>query len=150
MATDLRMLLCVSLLCASLNAAAELLPDPTRPSIDLSSSGAGSAVDVVPIDDVSHGLQSVIISSQYRAAIINGETVSLGGKSGDSRLVEVRESSVVLQNAQGRRVLELFPKVNIRKNEAAQQEGALQEKSLEQKKAIEQTSLPEKAVGGVK
>ncbi len=144
MATGLRMLLCVSLLCASLDAAAELLPDPTRPSIDLNSSGAGSGVDVAPVEDVSHGLQSVIISPQYRAAIINGETVSLGGKSGDSRLVEVRESSVVLQNAQGRRVLELFPKVNIRKNEAVQQEGALPEK------ALEQTGLPEKAVGGVK
>lgn len=144
MATGLKMLLCVSLLCASLDAAAELLPDPTRPSIDLNSSGAGSGVDVAPVEDVSHGLQSVIISSQYRAAIINGETVSLGGKSGDSRLVEVRESSVVLQNAQGRRVLELFPKVNIRKNEAVQQDGAPPEKVLEQ------TGLPEKAVGGVK
>ncbi len=138
------MLLCVSLLCASLDAAAELLPDPTRPSIDLNSSGAGSAVGIAPVEEVSHGLQSIIISSQYRAAIINGETVSLGGKSGDSRLVEVRESSVVLQNAQGRRVLELFPKVNIKKNGAAQQVGAPQDN------AIEQTSLPEKAVGGIK
>ena len=145
MATSLKMLLlCASLLCASLNAGAELLPDPTRPSIDLNSSGAGGASEVVPTEDVSHGLQSIIISTQYRAAIINGKTVSLGGKSGDSRLVEVRESSVVLQNAQGRRVLELFPKVNIKKNGAAQQEGALQDK------AIEQTSLPEKAVGGIK
>jgi MSHA biogenesis protein MshK len=144
MATGLKMLLCVLLLCASLDAAAELLPDPTRPSIDLNSSGAGSGVDAAPVEEVSHGLQSIIISTQYRAAIINGETVSLGGKSGDSRLVEVRESSVVLQNAQGRRVLELFPKVNIKKNGAAQQEGAPQDK------AIEQTSLPEKAVGGIK
>lgn len=91
MATGLRMLLCLPLLCASLNAAAELLPDPTRPSIDLNSSGAGGASEVLPTEDVSHGLQSIIISTQHRAAIINGETVSIGGKSGDSRLVEVRE-----------------------------------------------------------
>lgn len=133
------------LLCVVQGAAvAEPLPDPTRPAIDLSSSGAGGAVDAVPVEDVSHGLQSIIISSQYRAAIINGETVSLGGKFGDSRLVEVREGSVVLQNAQGRRVLELFPKVNIRKNETAQQVSPVKDK------IPEQTSLPEKAVGGTK
>ena len=84
------MLLTALLLCASQIAAAEPLPDPTRPAIDLNSSGTGSAADVVPDEDVSHGLQSIIISPQYRAAIINGETVNLGGKSGDSRLVEVQ------------------------------------------------------------
>lgn len=122
-------------------AVAEPLPDPTRPAIDLNSNGAA---DAVPVEDVSHGLQSIIISSQYRAAIINGEEVNLGGKFGDSRLVEVRESSVVLQNAQGRRVLELFPKVSIRKNETARRENPVQDK------IPEQTSLPEKAVGGTK
>ncbi len=138
------MLLCLTLLCASLNAAAELLPDPTRPSIDLNSSGAGGASEVVPTEEVSHGLQSIIISTQYRAAIINGETVSLGGKFGDSRLVEVRESSVVLQNAQGRRVLELFPKVNIRKN------GDAKQKAPARDNISEQAILPGKAVGGIK
>ena len=123
------MLLTALLLCSPQIAAAEPLPDPTRPSIDLNSTGAGGAAEVVPVEDVSHGLQSIIISSQYRAAIINGETVNLGGKSGDSRLVEVRESSVVLQNAQGRRVLELFPKVSIKKNDAPRQDGSAQDKA---------------------
>ena len=144
MATSLKMLLYAFLLCAPLNAGAELLPDPTRPSIDLNSSGAGGASEVFLTEDVSHGLQSIIISTQYRAAIINGETVSLGGKSGDSKLVEVRESSVVLQNAQGRRVLELFPKVNIRKNGDAKQEAPAQHN------ISEQAILPGKAVGGIK
>ena len=89
-------------------------------------------------------MQSIIISPQYRAAIINGETVSLGGKYGDSRLVEVRENSVVLQNAQGRRVMELFPKVSIKKNETAQQKrNGLQDTDG-------QTSLPEQDAGGIK
>jgi len=146
MATGLKTLLAVLLLCGSRFVTADPLPDPTRPSIDLSSGtgGAGGAADVVPVEVVPQGLQSVIISPQYRAAIINGETVSLGGKFGDSRLVEVRESSVVLQNAQGRRVMELFPKVSIRKNEAVQQE------SREPEKASEQKSLPENAVGETK
>ena len=144
MATGLRMLLAALLLCAPQIAAAEALPDPTLPAIDLNSSGTGSAADAVPDDAVPRGLQSVIISPQYRAAIINGETVSLGGKYGDSRLVEVRENSVVLQNAQGKRVLELFPKVSIRKNEAVQRERGTQEK------ASGQTNLPEQDAGGIK
>ena len=144
MATGLKMLLAVLLLSAPQIAAAEPLPDPTRPAIDLTSSGTGGVADVVPDDAVPRGLQSIIISPQYRAAIINGETVSMGGKYGDSRLVEVRENSVVLQNAQGRRVLELFPKVNIRKNEVAQHESGAQEK------ASGKTILPEQDVGGLK
>jgi MSHA biogenesis protein MshK len=142
----MRIFLTALLLCASQIAAAEPLPDPTRPSIDLSSggNGTGGAVDASPVEPVQQGLQSIIISPQYRSAIINGETVSLGGKFGDSRLVEVRENSVVLQNAQGRRVMELFPKVSIRKNEASQHESGAKDK------APEQTGLPENSVGGVK
>jgi MSHA biogenesis protein MshK len=136
------MLLATGLLCAAQVATAETLPDPTRPAIDLSS-GAGAG-DTAAIEAAPKGLQSTIISPQYRAAIINGETVRLGGMVGGSRLVEVREGSVVLQNAQGRRVLELFPKVSIKKNEAAQQ------KSSAQDETFGQPSPPEKDVGGIK
>ena len=146
MATGLKMLLAVLLLSASQIAAAESLPDPTRPAIDLGSvaGAAGSTMDAVPADTASHGLQSVIISPQRRAAIINGEVVKLGEKYGNSRLVEVRESSVVLENAHGRQVMEMFPRVDIRKNEAGQQSGNKQEK------ASGQTSAPAQAVGGIK
>jgi hypothetical protein len=67
------------------------------------------------------GLQSVIISGQRRAAIIDGETVELGGKHGDATLIEVNEGSVVLKGAQGRQVLTLFPgvKMNSRKETKA-------------------------------
>jgi MSHA biogenesis protein MshK len=139
MATGLRMLLTTMILCVPQIAMAEPLPDPTLPSIDLK-----STAEVVAVETVPQGLQSIIISPKYRAAIISGETVRLGDKTGDSTLVEVRESSVVLQNAQGRRVVELFPKVSIKINEATQQESGAQEK------ASEQTSLPEQAVGGDK
>ena len=141
MATSLRMLLTMLLLCLPQVAAAEPLPDPTRPAIDLS----GGAEGVAPVEAAPQGLQSTIISPQYRAAIINGETVRLGGKSGDSRLVEVREDSVVLQDAQGRRrVLELFPKVSIKMNEVAPQQG----RALEE--TTGQPDQPEKDVGGIK
>lgn len=121
MATGMRLLTIALLLCLPHLAAAEVLPDPTRPAIDLNSSGSGgSAEAAVPEEAATRGLQSIIISPLYRAAIINGETVRVGGKAGDAKLVEVRESSVVLQNAQGRRsVVELFPRVSIKKNESA-------------------------------
>ena len=128
------------LLCLPQVATADSLPDPTRPAIDLSAGAGGEA----QISAAPKGLQSTIISPQYRAAIINGETVRLGGKSGDSRLVEVRENSVVLQNAQGRRVIELFPKVSIRQIEETRQKSGAQEITTGQ------PSLPEKDVGGVK
>ena len=82
---------------------AESLIDPTRPPSELSVSGAPS------------DLQSIIISPKRRAAIINGQTVELGGKAGDVKLIEVKEGSVVLQGAKGRQVLTLFPNVNINK-----------------------------------
>jgi hypothetical protein len=144
MATSVRLLLIVALLGILPIAAGETLPDPTHPSIDLNSSGSGSAPDLLPDETATRGLQSIIISPLYRAAIINGETVTVGGTTGDSRLVEVRENSVVLQNAQGRRVLELFPKVSLKKNDAVRFERTVQEK------ATGQTSLPESAAGGIK
>jgi hypothetical protein len=145
MATGLRILLTAWLLCFVQSAAAEdALPDPTRPSIDLNSSGADSKTDVIPDEAASHGLQSIIISPRYRAAIINGETVMIGGKTGDSKLVEVRETSVVLQNAQGTRVVELFPKVSIKKN------GTVLQANHAHEKASGQMSLPEDAAGGIK
>jgi MSHA biogenesis protein MshK len=134
------MLLTTLLLCLPQIAAAEPLLDPTRPAIDLSADAGGEA----PVTAPPKGLQSIIISPQYRAAIINGETVRLGGKSGDSRLIEVRENSVVLQNARGRRVMELFPTVSIKKNEAEPQ-GIRAEEPISG-----QPSPPEKDAGGFK
>jgi MSHA biogenesis protein MshK len=134
------MLLTTLLLCVPQIAAAEPLLDPTRPAIDLSADAGGEA----PVAAAPKGLQSIIISPQYRAAIINGETVRLGGKSGDSRLVEVRENSVVLQNARGRRVMELFPTVSIKKNVAEPQRNRAEEP------ISGQPGLPEKDAGGIK
>lgn len=94
---------------------AEELPDPTRPP-------ASIAVPVVAktggaTENQPSGLHSVIISKVRRAAIIDGETVELGGKHGDAKLIEVNEGSVVLQSAQGRQVMTLFPDVKITQKE---------------------------------
>ena len=94
-------------------ASAESLPDPTRPPAEISAPPAMAGQAVVP---ESNRLQSIIISSTRRAAIISGQMVELGAKQGDARLVEVSESGVVLQGPQGRQVLALFPGVEIRKS----------------------------------
>lgn len=93
---------------------AEDLNDPTRPPAAIAAPVTGSAT----VEAQPSGLQSVIISKTRRAAIIDGETVELGGKHGDARLIEVNEGSVVLKSAKGRQVLTLFPDVKLsRKNE---------------------------------
>jgi MSHA biogenesis protein MshK len=121
MAASLIKFLTVStLLCAgSPVLALESLPDPTKPAVDIPyESEVGkkdeSAAVVMPKKE---GLQSIIISPQHRAAVINGEIVVLGGKVGDATLVEVNKKSVVLQGAQGKRVMELFPGVHLSKAE---------------------------------
>lgn len=129
MVTGLKLLLATCVLCLAPVAAAESLPDPTRPPIDLGAA-TGGAAEAAPAAAAPRGLQSTIISPHYRAAIINGETVRLGGKSGDSRLIEVREGSVVLQSAQGRRVMELFPGVRIKQIETAPRESGAAEQDV--------------------
>lgn len=104
------------LLCAvPFAAAAESLPDPTRPPAEISAPPALAGQAAAP--DVNR-LQSIIISPTRRAAIISGQTVELGAMHGDARLVEVKENGVTLQGAEGRQVLALFPDVEIRKNAA--------------------------------
>ena len=85
---------------------AQILDDPTKPPSEL---GAGA------VDTETNDLQSIIFSPTRRAAIINGQTVELGEKAGDVRLIEVSEGGVVLQGAKGRQVLTLFPNVKINK-----------------------------------
>lgn len=87
---------------------AEELPDPTRPPS--SEKAHAAAADAAP---KTAALQSIILSRNRRAAIIDGETVELGGLHGDARLLEVNEGSVVLSGTQGRQVLTLFPGVRI-------------------------------------
>ena len=99
------------LLCAiPVFSAAQELADPTRPPEEITGRPkAGGELNE---------LQSVIISPTRRAAIIHGQTVELGGKVGDSRLIEVNESGVVLQGVKGLEVLTLFPNVKLNRKAA--------------------------------
>lgn len=96
------------LLCAPAIVPAQIMTDPTKPPAEIY---APPGV-VVP---EGNGLRTIIISPTRRAAIIDGQTVELGAKHGDVRLIEVSESGVVLEGSQGRQVLALFPGVEIKK-----------------------------------
>ena len=92
-------------------AIAQELADPTRPPEQLSARPG-------PAKAETNELQSVIIAPTRRAAIIHGQTVELGGKVGDFRLIEVNESGVVLQGAKGLEVLSLFPNIKVSRKAA--------------------------------
>jgi MSHA biogenesis protein MshK len=84
------------------------MSDPTRPpaSIDIGPAG-GAAQDAGPV-----GLQTIIRRKGSKPlAVINGETVALGGKVGEQRVVKITESEVVLDGPAGREVLSMTPGV---------------------------------------
>ncbi len=88
---------------------AEDFSDPTRPpSVAAGAPAAGTTV-AAPVE--KSGLDSIIISKNRRAAILDGQTVELGGKHGDAKLIEIAPDRVVLQTAHGRQVKMLFPDV---------------------------------------
>jgi hypothetical protein len=107
----------------SMKSTAAPLPDPTRPPfVSGTQSGHYDHGAVTVTAPRSSGLQFIIITPEHRAAIINGRNVTLGGKYGDSTLVEINEGSVVLQDVQGKRITyNMFPGVGIKANSPAVQ-----------------------------
>lgn len=103
-----RLLIAVSSLVFTVSCCAEELVDPTRPPASIAAPVAEADVVIPPA-----GLQSIIISKKRRAAIIDGQTVELGGRVGEAKLIEVNTASVVLRTKQGSQVLKLFPDVII-------------------------------------
>lgn len=96
---------------AAAAAVAEILPDPTRPPAFLFAPGDGEAAE-----KTSGGLllQSVLIGSGRRSAIIGGRHLSVGDRLGEFTLVRVGDTEVVLKGPEGSRTLKLFPGVDKR------------------------------------
>lgn len=96
----------------SLTAAAQVA-DPTRPAdapmADGSSSNTGNSL----------GLQAIIVrpGKGRSTALIAGQTVRLGSKVGEKRVVKIAENEVVLQGDNGQEILRLTP--SIQKNPVA-------------------------------
>lgn len=89
---------------------ADTLRDPTRPSASAGPMREGllSGTDSGPV------LQSVILSQGRMIAIISGQTVKLGEKFGDARLIKISESEAVLRTDSGSQTLKLFPGIEKR------------------------------------
>ncbi len=77
-------------LCAALPSQAETLIDPTLPPW-MTQTQAGA----VPSGPV---LQSVMLGTKRKAALISGQLVAVGGKYGDAVLVRVTDHSAELRN----------------------------------------------------
>jgi MSHA biogenesis protein MshK len=91
-------------------ALAEDLPDPTRPPSELAVAPAAAAAAAAgPV------LQSVLISSERKSAIISGKTVGIGDRYGDAQVVGIGEGEVVLKSGNKLHTLRLFPEVQKRK-----------------------------------
>ena len=105
----------VKLIAAALLAAGALgaahaqpLADPTRPPAILSRPPAGAAASAPAAGPV---LQSVLIARHAggrQVAVIDGETVRLGGAFHGAVLVRMNETEVELQRGSTRQVLKLF------------------------------------------
>lgn len=84
---------------------AQGLADPTRPPYSARALGPDESAVTGP------ELQSVLISAERNVAVINGQTVPLGGKFRDATLTRITETGVELRNASRVEVLRLFPQV---------------------------------------
>ncbi len=81
---------------------AQTLADPTRPPLELLSAATTGAAPHTP-------LQSILLSSARKGAIINGQYVALGGVYGKAKLVKITATEVTLKSDEGLEVLQLYP-----------------------------------------
>ncbi len=96
------------MLAAAPAAAADILRDPTRPPPGLYAAEDGAEVETGPV------LQSVRVAQGRYTAVISGETVRVGSRYGDARVVRIRETEVVLKTGNSLQTLKLFPDVEKR------------------------------------
>lgn len=102
---------------AASGAAAENLPDPTRPPAFLFAPADGEGTEK---SGGGFQLQSVLIGSGRRSAIIGGRHLLVGDRLGEFTLVRIADAEVVLRGPDGSRTLKLFPGVDKRVAQAAE------------------------------
>lgn len=88
----------------SAGSTAQALTDPTRPPRELMSAATAGAAPRTP-------LQSILLSSARKGAIINGQYVALGGTYGKAKLVNITPTEVTLKSDRGLEVLQLYPPI---------------------------------------
>ncbi|MBE0612340.1 MAG: hypothetical protein IH604_01605 [Burkholderiales bacterium] len=93
----------------STGSAAQALTDPTKPPVELIRSAAGAAAGQAAGAAPRSRLQSILLSSLRKGAIISGQYVPLGGTYGKATLVDITATGVTLKTGQELDVLQLFP-----------------------------------------
>jgi MSHA biogenesis protein MshK len=99
--------------CAAMSGAAlaQTMADPTQPPPELLRLQA-TGPDAAPAVIKGPQLQSVLTGTRGRqVAVIDGQTVPLGGKFNGATLIKVGKNQVVLKNGREQQVLTLFPEV---------------------------------------
>lgn len=92
----------VAMLLVCGGSAAQALADPTRPPLELMHSAANGPAPRTP-------LQSILLSSVRKGAILDGQYVPLGGSFGKATLVRITQTEVTLKSDKGLEVLQLYP-----------------------------------------
>jgi len=100
-------------------ATAQTMRDPTQPPSAFAAMGGGQASDEAALPETPILNTIVRRHGAKPIAVINGETVRLGGKVGEWRLVRIGESEAVLMGADGKETLTLSPGVDKRPVRAA-------------------------------
>jgi MSHA biogenesis protein MshK len=97
------------LLLTMLSAQAQL--DPMRPPPGMAE--VSRPADSAPPSEAGSAVQSVILRKGMKPlALIGGETVTIGSRVGDGKVVSISETEVVLRGPGGRQVLKLNPEVD--------------------------------------
>lgn len=113
-----RHLAACSLLAMTIPLSAQTLVDPTRPPASFGVKQMSQGQE----SDAGQVLQSVLISSRRREAIISGQTVKVGDKVGDATVHRIAEDHVVLRHGKDLKTLRLFP--NIEKRSTSSRAGS--------------------------
>ena len=107
--------------CAAMSgvAPAQTMVDPTQPPPELLRLQVAGP-DAAPAVIKGPQLQSVLTGTRGRqVAVIDGQTVPLGGKFNGATLIKVGKNQVVLKNGREQQVLTLFPEVEADAKNAA-------------------------------
>jgi len=104
-------------------AAAQALPDPTRPPSGARVTTEGPSA-AAAVSEPAPILESVLIGRDRRIAVISGRRLFVGDRVGDARIVRITETEVVLRSGEGQTTLKLFPLVEKRTRAPAPAAGA--------------------------
>lgn len=106
--TSLKLLAALLLFATAAAGAQTRLADPTRPP---AAAEGGEAAPGGATAKPSLRLQSVLISNTRKLAVIDGQTVPLGGEIGGATLTSVSETGVTLRRGAEIETLKLHPDV---------------------------------------